>query len=64
MFLNSIFQIGFIQKWHIEATFMALHDARQGAAGGSKDEVQFQSAVLKFPKMLVEMHIVSSFTVC
>lgn len=61
MILDSIFQFGFIQKKH---TFMALHNAHQGAADGSKYEVQFQSAVLKFSKMLIEMHIVSSFSVC
>lgn len=42
-----------MQKKHIEATFMPLHNAYQSEAGASKHKVQFQSTVLKFSKMVV-----------
>lgn len=64
MLLDFIFQFGFIQKKSTEDTFMPLHNAHPGAVGGSKHKVQFQSAVLKFSKMLIQMHIISSFSVC
>lgn len=44
MLLDSIFQFGFIQKKHIETTFMPLHNVHRGAVGGSKHKAQFQSA--------------------
>lgn len=36
MLLDFIFQFGFLQKKSIEATLMPLHDAHQGAVGGTK----------------------------